>query len=82
MDRLQSVETYDLLVTDLRMAPVDGVEVIHTARAERPDMEIIVVSGELEHGALAELEELGCHMQIAKPFHPDDVLLSIRQIIA
>ncbi|NCC53304.1 MAG: response regulator [Spartobacteria bacterium] len=80
MNRLQSTAIYDVLVSDLNMAPVDGMEVVRTARAERPELEIIVVSGELVDGENDELRELGCRVQISKPFNAEDVLLAVRQV--
>ena len=42
--RIKSEEHFDLLLTDMRMWPVNGVDVIKTARECRPSMPIILIS--------------------------------------
>src|SRR5574340_1798818 len=43
----------DVVVTDLRMVPVDGIQVVRRLRAEDPDATVLVVSA---HGASAGAE--------------------------
>ena len=43
-DRLNRGEVFDLMMTDLRMKPVDGVQLITMAREILPKMPIIVIS--------------------------------------
>jgi DNA-binding NtrC family response regulator len=45
-----SADGADLLVADLSMPWIDGVDVIATARLKRPDVKVILVSG-FEHAA-------------------------------
>ncbi|ABC84004.1 sigma-54-dependent transcriptional regulator [Anaeromyxobacter dehalogenans] len=40
----------DVVVTDLRMVPVDGIEVVRRIRAEDPDATVVVISA---HGTIA-----------------------------
>ncbi len=43
-------EAADVVVTDLRMVPVDGIEVVRRLRAEDPDATVLVISA---HGTIA-----------------------------
>lgn len=45
LDRLGSGEPVDILVTDLRMPLMDGRELVQKARALRPGLKVIYVTG-------------------------------------
>jgi two-component system, NtrC family, response regulator AtoC len=68
---------YDVVVTDLKMTPVDGLQVLRTARAESPDTRCIIMTG---YGtietAVAALKE-GADDYIMKPFAPDEIELAV-----
>src|SRR5215831_554557 len=38
-------ETFDLVITDLKMADIDGLEILARAKKVLPDCEVIVVTG-------------------------------------
>jgi two-component system cell cycle sensor histidine kinase/response regulator CckA len=61
-------EQYDLVVLDLNMPRVGGLEVIRTLRDLRPQLPILVTSGNLNPVSAAELERLGQRHILAKPF--------------
>ncbi len=61
----------DVVVTDLRMVPVDGIEVVRRLRAEDPDATVLVVSA---HGTIAVAVEAmreGAIDFLEKPFSPE-----------
>jgi len=61
----------DVVVTDLRMVPVDGIEVVRRLREEDPDATVLVVSA---HGTIAiavEAMREGAIDFIEKPFSPE-----------
>jgi len=61
----------DVVVTDLRMLPVDGLEVVRQLRAEDPDATVVVISA---HGTIATAVEamaLGAIDFVEKPFSPE-----------
>jgi two-component system response regulator HydG len=61
----------DVVVTDLRMVPVDGLEVVRRLRERDPDATVIVVSA---HGTIASAVEAmraGATDFIEKPFAPE-----------
>jgi two-component system response regulator AtoC len=60
-------EPFDLLITDLRMPGIHGLELVRRARAEHPAMEVIVITA---HGTLdsaAEVTRLGAFDCLEKP---------------
>ena len=61
----------DVVVTDLRMVPVDGIQVVRQLRAEDPDATVLVISA---HGTIATAVEAmheGAIDFLEKPFPPD-----------
>ena len=73
-----AVQEFDLLLLDLRMPGLDGVEVLRRVVRLRPDIRVIIVSA---HGTVenaVEVIKLGAVDFIQKPFSPQE----LRQIVA
>ncbi len=62
---------FDLVVTDIVMPDIEGIETIRTIRAERPDIPIIAVSGGGEYASgetyLSIARSLGANAGLKKP---------------
>ena len=74
----------DLLITDLLMPGQEGLETIRMVREEFPDIRVLAISGAVMRGAgdmLVVAERLGAHGTIAKPFHPDDIVRIVREVL-
>ncbi len=65
---------FDLIITDIRMAPVDGMELIRTVHESNPDFPIIVISAYTSEKIKEEGYKLGCSHYLSKPFRVQDVL--------
>jgi DNA-binding response OmpR family regulator len=62
----------DIVLIDVNMPKLSGVETIRQMRRERPEAKIIVMSGGLENRDLpTAARELGASAAIEKPFDPD-----------
>ncbi len=68
-------ESPDLLLVDLRMPEVDGLEVLATVTAESPDTPVLVVSGAGVIGDAVEALRLGAWDYVLKPIADMNVLL-------
>ncbi|HNR94216.1 MAG TPA: response regulator [Kiritimatiellia bacterium] len=78
---LRGLEEVDIMVTDLHMVPVDGLEIIETGHAERPDMDIIVLSAFINDDTFQRLVNLGVSGFVDKPFTLEDLFVPIREIL-
>lgn len=67
---------YTLLITDLNMPDIDGIELIRQAIKVDPYMHVIIATGFPSHGSQVEAFSLGVFNYIVKPF-PLERLLEI-----
>lgn len=63
----------DVLITDLRMPNVDGMELLRTIRLSSPATRIIVMTAYGRPGLREDLRKLGVYHYINKPFQDLDV---------
>lgn len=74
-------EQFDLVLTDLRMQPVDGMQVLEHVRAVNPDTEVIVITGFASVSTAVEAMRKGAYYYIPKPYKLDEVRILIRQAL-
>jgi excisionase family DNA binding protein len=73
MDRMRMIQ-YDLLITDLRMPGVDGLNVIREARRLKADIPVIILTGYSSEAVAIEAINLGVQGYLTKPFRVPRVL--------
>lgn len=66
-------QTYDVVVTDIRMGDVDGIDVLDAVRAKSPHTPTIMITGYASVEAAREAEIKGAFDYLAKPFQPKDL---------
>ncbi len=68
---------YDLVITDLKMEPMNGIELLKNAKEINPAIEVIVMTafGTVESGV--EAMKLGAYDYIQKPFEKDEFLILV-----
>jgi DNA-binding NtrC family response regulator len=74
--RLLDSRAIDLVVTDILMPNLEGLELIRHTRRHHPHVRIVAVSGVAALGGVSMLEtarKLGAHATVAKPFTPRDL---------
>ena len=73
-------EKPDLILLDIRMAGMDGIETLREIRAmkDREDIPVIMLTGMEDTNSVLESARLGICDYILKPFFPDDLLERIR----
>ena len=83
----------DLLIVDIFMPGMDGIETIREVRKHQPDLPAIVISGTSLEGPrgrapglqapdfLAMAVKLGAVRSLQKPFKPRDIIEAVRQCL-
>ena len=70
----------DVLVTDLRMPGMDGLDLVREARRRRSDIEVIVMTGFGTVPTALTAMRLGARAYLTKPFEPEELLLHLREV--
>jgi len=74
-------EGFDLLLVDIKMPKHDGIYLMQKVKEKWPDIPIIVMSGYPTPDTITDGAKMGADAFIAKPFTPDELLETIRQVI-
>jgi len=77
-------EPADLVITDLFMPEVEGIETIREIHRLRPDMRIIAISGvDFEGGDyLRVARKFGASATLKKPFWPADLVELVSRVLS
>jgi DNA-binding NtrC family response regulator len=71
-------KAFDVVVTDIRMDEIDGIQVLEHVTKTSPRTKVIMITGYAMMALAREAMEKGAFDFIAKPFQPDD----LRKVIA
>jgi DNA-binding NtrC family response regulator len=74
-------EVFDLVVADLNMEDLSGLEVLRHIRQSSPDLEVILMTGYGTIEAAVEAMKLGAFDFITKPFQSEEILLRARNAV-
>ena len=72
---------YDLVLTDLKMPGMDGLEVMCELKKKLPDAKVIIVTGYSTLETAVKAIKMGAHNYIEKPFSPDSLLSAVREAL-
>ncbi|MBE9535558.1 MAG: response regulator [Proteobacteria bacterium] len=73
---------YDVLLTDLRMPEMGGIELLKAARKLYPSMGAIIMTGFGEISTYLEAMDLGAAEYINKPVKSEELELIIKKLMA
>jgi two-component system response regulator PilR (NtrC family) len=74
-------EIYDLVITDLKMPGIGGMEVLKAVKSASPDTVVLVVTAFGSPDTAVEAMKLGAYDYLTKPFQVDEVQLIIRNAL-
>lgn len=77
IDLLESISV-DLVVTDLRMPKVGGLDLIRHVRSHFPDAGVIMITGFASIGSAVSAIQEGAEDYLPKPFTDDELLTAVR----
>lgn len=81
LDALRGEGVYDLVITDLKMSPVDGLELLRWIKAERPDIEVVLMTAYADARTAVEAMKGGAYDYVVKPFQLDEIKLMVAKIM-
>jgi DNA-binding NtrC family response regulator len=68
---------FDLVLTDLKMHGVDGLEVLATAKSRLPGVEVVVITGHASVSTAVEAMRLGAYHYLPKPYSFEELRLVV-----
>ena len=87
--RLLETQRFDLLVVDIFMPGIDGFETMRLVHQSRPEMPVIVISGQQFSSAserkpdfLYMATKLGAVSSLQKPFRPHELLAAVAKSLS
>lgn len=80
LGQLESTE-FDVIITDLKMAGMDGMEVLEKIRMKYPSTMVIMVTGYATIQSAIEATKKGAFHYIAKPFKLDEVRTAVKEAL-
>jgi two-component system response regulator PilR (NtrC family) len=70
-------ESFDLVITDLRMRKVDGLAVLRATKDQSPQTVVLVITAYASTETAVEAMKAGAYDYITKPFKLDEIRLTI-----
>jgi len=71
----------DLLLTDLRMPSLSGLELLKGMEELQVDIPVIAMTGDCDDALLEDLAREGCTEFMEKPFEPHDLVKRVKKVL-
>lgn len=82
LSALEGPESFDLLLTDIVMPGLDGIELSHKAMQKRPDLKVMFITGFAAVAMTASSQEFRNTRLLSKPFHLNDLVKQVESLLA
>lgn len=81
---LQQLEKsqYDLLLSDIKMPKMDGIELLERVSRIQPDLKVILITAHATVSQAVQAVKLGAFDYITKPFEDDELFMAISKALA
>ena len=74
-------DNYDLVLLDLKLPDMDGMNVLKEIRREKPELHVIIMTGYASVQSAVDAMKIGAFDYIAKPFSDDELVLAVNKAI-
>jgi two-component system, NtrC family, response regulator PilR len=74
-------ENFDLMISDLRMAPVDGMQLLKTVRRQAPSTSVIMLTAYGSVETAVEAMKEGAFDYVTKPFKVDELMITVERAL-
>jgi DNA-binding NtrC family response regulator len=79
--KLLEEQQFDVVLTDLKMEKVDGMQILKRCRELHPDIEVIMITGYATLNSAVDTMKHGAFYYIAKPFKLDVVRKVVKEAV-
>ena len=74
-------QAFDVVLLDIMMPGIDGVEVLRRIKEDHPQMEVVMITGRAEIDTAVRSMKLGAFDYLPKPFDPDELRLTVEHAL-
>ena len=74
-------EVFDLMISDIRMSPIDGMQLLKQARREKPGSAVIMLTAYGSVETAVEAMKEGAFDYVTKPFKVDELLITVKRAL-
>ncbi|OGA16319.1 MAG: Fis family transcriptional regulator [Betaproteobacteria bacterium RIFCSPLOWO2_02_FULL_66_14] len=79
--KMVDASPYDVILLDIMMPKVDGLEVLQRVKEAHPDIEVIMVTGLSQIDTAVRSMKLGAFDYLPKPFDPEELRLLVERAL-
>lgn len=74
-------ENIDVVLSDLHMGDVSGIDLLHLWKKRKPETQFILLTGHSSVDSAVEAIKSGAYDYLTKPIHPDELVLLIKRAV-
>lgn len=74
-------EPFEVAILDLKLADLDGMEILRTVRHQRPEIYVIIITGYSTVQSAIAAMKMGAFDYLAKPFSDDELILAVERAL-
>jgi DNA-binding NtrC family response regulator len=74
-------EPFDLMITDVRMQPIDGLELLKKAKSMQPSLAVIMITAFGSVESAVEAMKVGAYDYVTKPFKVDELMITVQRAL-
>lgn len=79
--QLLEANCFDLVLTDLKMEKIDGMQILKRSRELYPDIEVVMITGFATVDSAIEAMKAGAYHYISKPYKLEEVRKVVREAL-
>lgn len=80
--RMLKAKSYDLILIDLKMPNMDGMEVLENMQTMSPGSKVIIITGYSAVETAVKAIKMGAFNYLEKPFTPDSLLEAVKEALS
>ena len=74
-------DEFDLMISDIRMSPMNGMELLRIVHEKYPSMAVIMLTAYGQVDTAIESSELGAFDYVKKPFRTEELLMTMEKAL-
>ncbi|MDY0376458.1 MAG: response regulator [Desulfobacterium sp.] len=73
-------QPYDMLLLDMKLKDMDGMEILRRVKKEKPDLYVIVITGYSTIANTVKAMKLGANDYLSKPFADHELIKAVKDL--